>query len=34
MWRLRTGGFATVAEAASFCAKMRSRGADCSIAAF
>jgi hypothetical protein len=34
MWRLRTGGFNTVAEAASFCAKMRAQGADCSIAAF
>jgi hypothetical protein len=34
MWRLRTGGFTTVAEAASFCAKMRDHGADCSIAAF
>jgi hypothetical protein len=34
MWRLRTGGFTTVADAASFCAKMRDHGADCSIAAF
>ena len=34
MWRLRTGGFNTVADAASFCAKMRDHGADCSIAAF
>lgn len=34
MWRLRTGGFNTVTDAASFCAKMRDHGADCSIAAF
>jgi hypothetical protein len=34
MYRLRTGGFSTVAEAASFCAKVRARGGACSIAAF
>jgi hypothetical protein len=34
MWRLRTGGFDSVAHAAAFCAKMRDHGADCSIAAF
>ena len=34
MWRLRTGGFATVAEAASFCAKVQARSGSCSIAAF
>lgn len=34
IYRLRTGGFATVNDAANFCAKMRSRDADCSIAAF
>jgi hypothetical protein len=34
MWRLRTAGFGTVAEAANFCARMRDHGADCSIAAF
>jgi hypothetical protein len=34
MWRLRTDGFGTVAEATSFCAKMRAHGADCAIAAF
>jgi len=34
MWRLRTGGFATVADAASFCAKVQARSGSCSIAAF
>ena len=34
MWRLRTGGFATVAEAANFCAKVQARSGSCSIAAF
>jgi hypothetical protein len=34
MWRLRTGGFDSVTQAAAFCAKMRDHGADCSIAAF
>ena len=34
MWRLRTGGFGTLAEAGSFCTKMRVHGADCAIAAF
>jgi hypothetical protein len=34
MWRLRTAGFGTVAEAGNFCAKMRAHGADCAIAAF
>jgi hypothetical protein len=34
MWRLRTGGFATVSEAAGFCSRMRATGADCAIAAF
>ena len=34
MWRLRTAGFGTVAEATSFCAKMHEHGVDCSIAAF
>jgi len=34
MWRLRTGGFSSVADAAGFWAKMRARGAECSSAAF
>ncbi len=34
MWRLRTGGFDSVNQAAAFCTKMRDHGADCSIAAF
>lgn len=34
MWRLRTGGFDSVGQAAAFCNKMRDHGADCSIAAF
>ncbi len=34
MWRLRTGNFGTVTEAAKFCAKVRDRGGSCSIAAF
>ena len=34
MWRLRTGGFNTVAEATSFCTHVHTRGGACSIAAF
>jgi hypothetical protein len=34
MWRLRTGGFATVADAARFCAKVQASSGSCSIAAF
>ena len=34
MWRLRTAGFGSVAEATSFCGKMHEHGADCAIAAF
>jgi hypothetical protein len=34
VYRLRTGGFATIATATAFCGEVRSRGGDCSIAAF
>ncbi len=34
VWRVRTGGFADIAEATSFCARVRSKGGACSIANF
>ena len=34
VWRLRTGNFATLADAATFCNRLRSHGSDCSIASF
>lgn len=34
VWRVRTGGFADIADAAGFCARVRSKGSACSIASF
>lgn len=34
VWRVRTGGFADIAEATSFCARVRSKGGACAIANF
>jgi hypothetical protein len=34
VYRLRTGDFATLAAASAFCAEVRTKGGDCSIAAF
>lgn len=33
-WRVRTGGFADMAQAVSFCERARTKGASCSIASF
>ena len=34
LWRLRTGGFADVADATAFCARVRGKGGACTIASF
>lgn len=34
VWRVRTGGFTDVADATAFCARVRAKGASCTIAAF
>jgi len=34
VWRVRTGGFADVADATAFCTRLRAKGASCTIAAF
>jgi len=34
LWRVRTGGFADVAQATSFCEKARAKGLGCSVADF
>ncbi len=33
-WRLRTGGFADIADATAFCARLKGKGAPCAIASF
>jgi hypothetical protein len=33
-WRLRTAGFASVADATRFCADVRAKGANCTVASF
>jgi hypothetical protein len=34
IWRLRTGGFADIASATTFCTQIRSKGVGCAIASF
>lgn len=34
LWRVRTGGFADIADATAFCERVRQKGAGCSIASF
>ncbi len=34
LWRVRTGGFSDVAQATSFCEKMRAKGVGCLVAEF
>ena len=34
LWRLRTGGFITDAEASRFCQQVRAKGGNCAVAAF
>jgi hypothetical protein len=34
LWRVRTGGFVDIPQAASFCEKVRAKGAACSVADF
>jgi hypothetical protein len=34
LWRVRTGDFATEAEANQFCQQVRAKGGGCAVAAF
>ena len=34
VWRVRTGGFADIADATGFCARVRAKGGACAIASF